>query len=118
MAIKAATFDAGGTVLDWHSGIRGAMAEAGRAHGVDRNWGALTNQYRRLAMKGIVGHAQAEGLQKEILDTAPKQVGSIPTMYSNMANAPAVLSTYLSGYGKFRGESSFTPAEQEVVFLA
>lgn len=58
MAIKAATFDTGGTVLDWHSGIRDALAEAGRAHGVDRNWDALTNQYRRLAMKGIVGQAQ------------------------------------------------------------
>jgi len=63
-------------------------------------------------------HAQAQGPQKEILDTALKQVGFIPNMYANMANAPAVLDTYLSGYGKFRGESGFTPAEQEVVFLA
>lgn len=64
-----------------------------------------------------VDHANAQGAQKDILDTALKQVGFIPNMYANMANAPAVLSTYLSGYGKFRGESGFTPAEQEVVFL-
>ena len=35
-----------------------------------------------------------------------------------MVNVPAVLSTYLHGYGLFRKSSGFQPAEQEVVFLA
>lgn len=65
-----------------------------------------------------VDHAKAQGVQKEILDKALKQVGFIPNMYANMANAPAVLSTYLHGYGLFRSESGMKPAEQEVVFLA
>ena len=65
-----------------------------------------------------VDHASAQGKSKEILDTALKQVGFIPNMYANMANAPGVLSTYLHGYGLFRGESGLKPAEQEVVFLA
>ncbi len=65
-----------------------------------------------------VAHATAEGQQKQLLDGALKQVGFIPNMYANMVNAPAVLSTYLHGYGLFRGESGFAPAEQEVVFLA
>lgn len=65
-----------------------------------------------------VDHATAEGQQKQVLDSALKQTGFIPNMYANMANAPAVLSTYLHGYGLFRGESGFAPAEQEVVFLA
>jgi uncharacterized peroxidase-related enzyme len=65
-----------------------------------------------------VVHAEATDAQKEILGTALKQVGFIPNMYANMVNAPAVLSTYLHGYGLFRGESGLTPAEQEVVFLA
>jgi AhpD family alkylhydroperoxidase len=39
-------------------------------------------------------------------------------MYANMVNAPAVLSTYLHGYGLFRSESGLSPTEQEVVFLA
>lgn len=65
-----------------------------------------------------VNHATAQGQQKDTLDTALKQVGFIPNMYANMVNAPAVLSTYLHGYGLFRGESGLTPAEQEVVFLA
>ncbi len=65
-----------------------------------------------------VEHATAQGQQKEMLGNAQKQVGFIPNMYANMVNAPAVLSTYLHGYGLFRGESGFAPAEQEVVFLA
>ncbi|TBR12576.1 MAG: carboxymuconolactone decarboxylase family protein [Rugosibacter sp.] len=65
-----------------------------------------------------INHASAQGVQKEILDVALKQVGFIPNMYANMANAPAVLSTYLHGYGLFRSESGLKPSEQEVVFLA
>lgn len=61
---------------------------------------------------------RAEGAQKQVLDKAKAQVGFIPNMYANMANAPAVLDTYLHGYGLFRSESGFTPPEQEVVFLA
>lgn len=60
----------------------------------------------------------ASAAQKEILEAAQKQVGFIPNMYANMANVPGVLSTYLHGYGLFRKNSGFTPAEQEVVFLA
>lgn len=65
-----------------------------------------------------IDHASAQGQQKEILDIALKQVGFIPNMYANMANAPGVLSTYLHGYNLFRSESGLKPAEQEVVFLA
>lgn len=64
-----------------------------------------------------IDHASAQGKSKEILDIALKQVGFIPNMYANMANAPAMLSTYLHGYDLFRKESGFTSAEQEVVFL-
>jgi len=65
-----------------------------------------------------VDHATAQGAQREVLDKALKQVGFIPNMYANMANAPAVLNTYLLGYDLFRKESGLAPAEQEVVFLA
>jgi len=65
-----------------------------------------------------VAPAAANEAQKGLLDQALKQVGFIPNMYANMANVPAVLSTYLHGYGLFRKESGLKPAEQEVVFLA
>jgi 2-haloacid dehalogenase len=60
MNIKAIAFDTGGTVLDWHSGIRDAFAAIGAKHGVTRDWASIANQYRRLAMKGIVGQSQPD----------------------------------------------------------
>lgn len=65
-----------------------------------------------------VQRSAADAAQATILDEAQAQVGFIPNMYANMVNAPAVLSTYLHGYGRFRQESGFTPTEQEVIFLA
>ena len=41
--IKALTFDTGGTVLDWHSGIRAALAASGTRHGIERDWAAIAN---------------------------------------------------------------------------
>lgn len=52
-----------------------------------------------------------------VLATAKAGIGMIPNMYANMANAPGLLETYLTGYAAFREESGFTPAEQETVFL-
>jgi len=60
----------------------------------------------------------ANNQQKPLLEQALKQVGFIPNMYANMVNVPAVLGTYLHGYGLFRKESGLAPAEQEVAFLA
>ncbi len=51
------------------------------------------------------------------LEQAQQQVGFIPNMYARMVNSPGLLETYLTGYDRFRKESGFTPAEQEVVFL-
>jgi len=45
-------------------------------------------------------------------------MGMIPNMYAAMGNAAPLLETYTEGYTRFRRESGFTPAEQEVVFLA
>ncbi len=55
---------------------------------------------------------------KELLEGARKRLRMIPNMYSRMANSPGALETYLSGYDRFRRDSGFTPAEQEVVFLS
>ena len=65
-----------------------------------------------------VSLATADAVQKEVLTGAQKQIGFIPNMYANMVNVPAVLTTYLHGYNAFRQHSGFSPAEQEVVFLA
>lgn len=59
----------------------------------------------------------AESKAKAVLEKAKAQLGFIPNMYAGMANSPGLLETYLDGYDRFRKNSGFSPAEQEVVFL-
>lgn len=59
----------------------------------------------------------AEPKAKTLLEKAKAQLGFVPNMYGGMANSPGLLETYMDGYDRFRVESGFTPAEQEVVFL-
>lgn len=54
MAIKALAFDTGGTVLDWHRGIRGAFERVAAARGASADWVAVTNDYRKRSLAGIV----------------------------------------------------------------
>ena len=54
--IRALTFDTGGTILDWHSGFSAALGEAGRAHGIEKDWNALANEY---ATRFSQAHAQS-----------------------------------------------------------
>jgi 2-haloacid dehalogenase len=66
------TFDTGGTVLDWHGGISGALAEAAARHGLTADWAAITNEYRRRSLKGIVGQVNPafnfDDVHRTILD--------------------------------------------------
>jgi len=52
--IKALTFDTGGTILDWHGGITSAFAAAGARHGLERDWHAVTNWYRRNSLQAML----------------------------------------------------------------
>ncbi len=54
MSVKALCFDTGGTVLDWHKGIGAAFAAAGKARGLQADWAAVTNDYRKRSLQGIV----------------------------------------------------------------
>ena len=49
--VKALTFDTGGTVLDWHTGFRKALAKAGAKHGLERDWPAIANELRRRSLR-------------------------------------------------------------------
>ena len=53
-AIRALTFDTGGTVLDWHTGFRDAFSAAGRRHGIERDWGLLANKLRRSSLEAMI----------------------------------------------------------------
>lgn len=59
----------------------------------------------------------ADERAKPLLLAAKQQVGMVPNMYENMANLPALLETYGTGYNLFRKEGGFTSVEQEVIFL-
>jgi uncharacterized peroxidase-related enzyme len=62
-----------------------------------------------------VGDADEKG--RELLQKAKSQLGFVPNMYAGMVNSPGLLATYMDGYERFRKDSGFTSAEQEVVFL-
>ena len=49
--IQALAFDTGGTVLNWHAGIRSALAEAGARRRIEREWAAVANDYRRRTLQ-------------------------------------------------------------------
>jgi uncharacterized peroxidase-related enzyme len=61
--------------------------------------------------------ATAEPRAREVLEATLQSLRFIPNMYAVMANSPGLLETYEAGYRRFREESGFTPAEQEVVLL-
>lgn len=67
---------------------------------------------------GLLSEDRADAAGAELLRGARKNLGFVPNMYAEMAHAPGLLSTYLHGYEWSRKHSGFTPAEQEVVFLA
>ena len=52
--IKAMAFDTGGTILDWHGALSRAIAAAGRKAGLEADWAAVTNDYRRRSLGAIV----------------------------------------------------------------
>jgi 2-haloacid dehalogenase len=65
-AVKALTFDTGGTILDWHSGIRDALAEAGARSAVKRDWSAVANEYRRAIFAQLTKTVRAGAAAIEI----------------------------------------------------
>lgn len=76
----------------------------------------MNNAYKSTLPLLTAASASAEGAS--LLETAQKKLGFVPNMYGAMANAPGLLETYQLGYERFRTHSGFSPAEQEVVFLA
>ncbi len=59
----------------------------------------------------------ADERRKPIIEDVIEKNGRLPNMYTSMINSPGLLETYLYGYDRFRKESGFNPAEQEVIFL-
>jgi 2-haloacid dehalogenase len=77
--IEVLAFDTGGTILDWHSGITGALAECGKRRGVEHDWHRLTNEYRRRALRRMLGQVDPrfniDDVHRELLDTLLGEAG-------------------------------------------
>ena len=56
--VGALCFDTGGTILDWHTGMRTALAAIRARHGVERDWTRLDNEFCRRSLKLIVNHGE------------------------------------------------------------
>lgn len=74
-----------------------------------------TYQIRDLPILSI---ESAEGKAKALLVKSKQTLGFVPNMYGAMANEPALFEAYSETYGAFRRDCGFSPAEQEVIFLA
>jgi 2-haloacid dehalogenase len=70
--LKILAFDTGGTILDWHSWIGAALAACGERRGVEHDWARLTNEYRRRALRRMVGQVDPgfniDNVHRDLLD--------------------------------------------------
>jgi 2-haloacid dehalogenase len=72
LAVKVLAFDTGGTILDWHRGLVAVLDECGRRRGVERAWYEFANEYRRRALRRMVGAVDPafniDDVHREVLD--------------------------------------------------
>lgn len=75
--VKALTFDTGGTILDWHGGISRAMARAGAQRDLERDWAAITNEYRAASLKAMLNAGKDAPATFNIDDVHRQQLAEI-----------------------------------------
>jgi len=75
----------------------------------------MKSEYK-ISLPPVTIEAAGESV-KDTLEQQQANFGFLPNMYQTMANAPALLKTYLFGYQQFRESSEFTSVEQEVIFM-
>ncbi|HML11407.1 MAG TPA: haloacid dehalogenase type II [Stellaceae bacterium] len=77
--LKVLAFDTGGTILDWHSGISAALTACGKRRGVAHDWARFTNEYRRRALRRMVGQVDPafniDDVHRELLDELLAEAG-------------------------------------------
>lgn len=67
-SIKALTFDTGGTILDWHTGVSDALKEIGNTHGLSLNWPEIANDFRKRSLGAMVNHGADQAATKNFDD--------------------------------------------------
>ena len=70
--VKVLAFDTGGTILDWHGGLVAALADCGTRHGVEHDWHSFANEYRRRALRRMLGAVDPDhnidDVHRDVLD--------------------------------------------------
>jgi len=75
--IKALTFDTGGTILDWHSGVTQTLAKLGAQHDIEAPWPKIANEFRRRSLQGMVNHGETGAATKNFDDVHRETVDAI-----------------------------------------
>ena len=80
--IRALTFDTGGTILDWHTGVSSTLSQLGTKHGIDADWAAIANAFRAQSLRAMVNHgAEApatknfDDIHREMMDSIAEEFG-------------------------------------------
>jgi|TARA_B100001750_G_scaffold87595_2_gene69101 2-haloacid dehalogenase len=73
--IKALTFDVGGTILDWHTGVSKQLEALGKKRDIKIDWGSFVNIWRQAASMRIIDsktsdlpRGNIDGVNREVLD--------------------------------------------------
>ncbi|OBK71314.1 haloacid dehalogenase type II [Mycobacterium sp. 1274761.0] len=82
MSLKALAFDVFGTVVDWRSSIIRELTDFGRAHGLDADWAAMADEWRRgyapameRVRRGDLPWTRIDDLHRMILDELLAKAG-------------------------------------------
>ena len=81
LGIKALTFDTGGTILDWHTGISQILTKIGIQHGLDRDWEAIANDYRASSLKAMINAGAEATATFNIDDVHRRQLDEMIAKY-------------------------------------
>ena len=75
--IRALTFDTGGTILDWYTGISSTLAEIGQRRDVEADWPRLTHQYRIASLRAMTGGEEDFSPDFNIDDVHREQIETV-----------------------------------------
>jgi 2-haloacid dehalogenase len=79
--IKALTFDTGGTILDWHTGLSTKLEALGTKRGVEGDWPAIANAFRAQSLRAMVNHGATEPATKNFDDIHRETMDAVATEF-------------------------------------
>jgi 2-haloacid dehalogenase len=75
--IQALTFDTGGTILDWYTGISTKLSQLGIQRKIEADWASITHQYRVNSLKSMTGGDESYRPDFNIDDVHRRQIEEV-----------------------------------------